>query len=791
MGFLNNLITPALKWYVNRQSKKSLPDYNKSFQVEGLHKKVEVIRDRWGVPHIHAENQEDLVFVQGFLHAQDRLWQMEMNRRIAAGRLCELYGPLALEADKVSRTLGFARLGKSDAEGYKGSKMGKLLQAYADGVNTFIQKHPKELPVEFKLLRIKPEPWTTTDSMSYGRFVSFRMSYGFMHEIERMRLIDQLGIEKAQELFPEYRTEHPEVLAAGIETYKILDGRLEAFQGPWLKPLGGSNNWSVAANLMENKSAVLCNDPHLALNMPNIWYENHLISPDLEVTGVSLLGTPLVLIGHNRKIAWGATLSFVDVQDTYIEKFTGENCNQYHHDGRILKATHLEERIKIKGKADHIEKVVLTHRGPVISDLVGCKDKKLSLQSAPLKDHEMMMGFYKLNLAENWNDFVEACSSIEAPSLNLNYADTSDNIGYYVTGKIPIRKRVQYDLPRPAWEGNYDWNGFIPFEDMPHAFNPIKGYLYTCNHKIVTEDYPYDLGEVFMNGYRAKRLEELFQTQKNYSLEDFKKWQMDFHSIPGTEFKNLVKELLVDAEISLAQDIKSSVETLANWDGDLTADSVGGCIFQVLKQELIDLIIGSELKQPYTNYFRGEGSNHPLLLDNEFWGHDSTTILRILKNPNQTAWLKKSPEETLIEAFQNVVKFLKKKLGGDEKNWKWGNLHQMTLLHVLGVREPLDKVFNVSGIKLGGDTDTLCQIGFQAGNHYDGSLVAASYRQVIDMGNFAKSYCISPVGQSGNLLSPHRTDQLENWRKGEFKPMIWTLEQQKEYGQYKCSFKPA
>jgi penicillin amidase len=790
MGLLNRLITPALKWYVKKQSKKSLPNYNQSFELSGLKKKVEVIRDRWAIPHIHAENQEDLVFVQGFLHAQDRLWQMEMNRRIAKGRLCELYGPLALEADKVSRTLGFARLGKADAERYKGSQMGKLLQAYADGVNTFIEQHPKQLPVEFKLLRISPEPWTPEDSMAYGRFVSFRMSYGFMHEIERMRLINELGVEKALELFPEYRPEHPEVLPTGIETYKVLDGRLKAFQGPWLKPLGGSNNWSVAPQLMEGGSASLCNDPHLAINMPNIWYENHLICPDLEVTGVSLLGTPLVLIGHNRKIAWGATLSFVDVQDTYIEKFTGENCNQYHHDGRILKATHLEEKIKIKGKPDHIEKVVMTHRGPVISDLVGYKDKKISLQSAPLKDNEMMMGFYKLNLAENWNDFVEACSMIEAPSLNLNYADTSDNIGYYVTGKIPIRKRVAHDLPRPAWEGDYDWTGFIPFEDMPHAFNPSKGYLYTCNHKIVTEDYPYDLGEVFMNGYRAKRLEDLFKAQKSYTLEDFKKWQMDFYSIPGTQFRDLLKETLVDTNLALPTEIQGAVEEFVHWDGYLTAESIGGCIFQVLKQELIELIIGAELGHPYTTYFRGEGSNQPLLLDNEFWGHDSTTLLRMLKNPEQSAWIKTTTAETLIEGMKNSVAFLKKKLGADLKNWQWGNLHQMTLLHVLGVREPLDQVFNVTGIKLGGDTDTLCQIGFQPGQHYDGTLVAASYRQVIDMGNFAKSYSISPVGQSGNLLSPHRTDQLKTWQNGEFKPMVWTLEQQKEYGKYKCSFKP-
>ena len=790
---LLNFLKPVLNWHIRNLSKKNLPNYDQSFKVDGLQGKVDISRDKWAVPHIHADSEYDLFFAQGFVHAQDRLWQMEMNRRVASGRLSELFGKIALDSDRISRTLGFRRLGEGDWNRYKDLPIAIVGQAYADGVNAFL-KQCKHLPPEFKLLGIKPEPWTAIDSLAYGRFICFRMSYGWAHELDRMRLAAEVGVEKAMELHPEYPHFNPAVLPFGIETFKIEDGRFEAFQGPYMKSVGGSNNWSVAAHLMENGSAVLCNDPHLALNMPNIWYENHLICPELEVTGVSLIGVPMVLIGHNRDIAWGATLSFIDMQDTYIEQFTDEDCNSYQFDGKTLPTQAIEEVIKIKKqKQAHTERVIYTHHGPIISDIVGKKDLKISLQSQCLKENnDMMLGFYGLNKAKGWDSFVESCAHIQAPSLNLAYADTQNNIGYYVTGEVPIRKKDEDLFPRKGWLRDYEWTGVVPFEEMPHALNPQRGYVFSCNNKVVNDEYPHDLGNVWMNGYRAGRLTQLFEKQKNYSLQDFEKWQMDLYCIPGNQFVTLFKKEIASTEglallEKLPQKVRKTIDYFVNWDCVLSKDSIGGCIYQVLKRSLIELIIGTELSKHHQSVFRGQGPNAPLLADNEFWGHDTTTLLRMLENPEQSNWLNSSAAEALLKAMEMTTTFLEKTLGDNPKLWRWGKLHKMCLLHVIGAQKPFDKIFNIDEIEMGGDSDTLCQVNFEPGGDYGGTLIAASYRQIIDMGDFTKAKCISPVGQSGNLLSPHRNDQLEMWLKGEFKPMIWTKAQITEYQKYSCS----
>lgn len=781
---LMTLLAPVLKWYIRGLSKKSLPDYNKNETIKGISGNVRILRDKWAVPHIEAENESDLFFAQGYVHAQERLWHMEMNRRISQGRLSEMFGKIALDTDRLLRTLGFNRLGKADWEKFKDSDMAKVAESYCAGINAWID-NCKNLPVEFKLLKIKPEKWKPSDCMAYGRFVSFRMSYGWVHELERLQLAQQVGVEKALELHPEYPSFNPAILHQGIETHRIADGRLEAFNGPFLPQMGGSNSWSVAPDKMKNASAVLCNDPHLAVNMPNIWFENHLICPEYEVTGVSLLGIPMVLIGHNRNIAWGATLSFIDMQDSYIEEFSDASCSQYKFGNELRDSRFIEETIHIKGsKTAHVEKVIYTHHGPVVSDLLGVKDKKISLQSGCLGENDMLSGFYHLNKAKGWNDFVKACAYINAPSLNLNYADTENNIGYYVTGKVPIRKKDQDLFPRKAASTEHEWNGFVPFEAMPHAFNPARGYVFTCNNKVVNDDYPYDLGNVWMNGYRASRLETLFKSKDQFSIDDFAAWQLDFLSLPGLQFAELFKKLTADQKLPDENLYKQTVDKFLNWDGNLSADSVGGCIYQVFKQSLIDFIMGEDLNKMRLQGFRGSGPKPPIIHDNEFWGHDTTTLLRILENPDKTKWLKLSPAETVIKAMSMTVEFLQHKFGNNIADWQWGKLHQMRLLHVLGAQKPLDKIFNKEQIAIGGDTDTLCQVAFQPGHHYEGTLTAASFRQIIDMGNFDNSRCSFPGGQSGNLVSPHRLDQFDSWMKGEFKPMIWSKEQREKFKKY-------
>lgn len=776
---LRTLLQPVFKWYIKRFSQKSLPNYDGELKLSGLVGPVEIIRDQWGVPHLYAQNQEDLFFAQGWVHAQDRLWQMELNRRVASGRIAEFAGEEALNSDRALRTLGMRRLAEKDAQRYAEHPVMRYAQRYAEGINAFVEQI-EQLPVEFKLLKLEFETWTVVDTLAIARLLGFQMSFGWLHEIERLRMVHLLGQEKAERLFPQYPAGNPSILPKGAETNRLLeDGRLEAFKGPYLRPIGGSNNWTVAEQKMEGYGPVLCNDPHLPLSMPNIWYENHLNCPDYENTGVSLAGAPFVIIGHNRRLAWGATLSFCDNQDTFIERFISDKCLQYRFDGRILKSERVEESIVVKKrKQPHVEHIIYTHHGPVISSILEDAPKeKLSLCSPALQeDNDMLLSFYELNVANDWDDFVAACRKMYSPSLSLVYADTSGNTGYYVTGMVPKRQSPKGLGPSEGWSGKHEWVGRVPFEEMPHAFNPKKGYLFTCNHRLVDDNYPHDLGHSWMNGYRAKRLEQLFQSKERYSVEDFKAWQLDKYCIPGKELADLMVEKL---SMPLAAKAQKGLDLLKNWDGFLDVSSVGGCVYQVVKQALLDLIFKENLSEQAATIVRGKGPKQLFMNVTEWFGHDSYTLLRLLREEDPL--LPEPAVDCLHKALERAVLFLEKELGRQSEKWQWGNLHKIRLQHAFHGQKSIRKWFDYGPYPVGGDTDTLCQTAFLPEQHYGGVLSAASYRQIVNLGNLNDSWSIMPPGQVANSESPYYSNQFEDWREGRFKPMLWGREQVKEH----------
>ena len=789
MSWLYELLSPILGWYTKRQSQKNLPNYDLGAKISALKVGVEVVRDKNGLPHIYAQNQEDLFLVQGFVHGQDRLWQMEIFRRIAKGRLSELFGKKTLAADRVLRTLGFYRLAATDAELYKNlpdknAPLFALLDNYAKGVNEAIAEQARKMPPEFKLTGCKPEPWTVLDSLAIARFLAFQMSFGWLHQIEKMALIQAVGAEKAAELMMEHPEGTPVVLPNGLEKYEWKDGRLSAFDDIFLRPMGGSNSWVIAANKMsDGQSAVLSNDPHLVLSNPNIWVENHLSCPNYECTGVSAAGMPFVIIGHNRKIAWGVTLSFVDVQDLFIERFITPEGKQYEFGDEIRRAQQIEEVIKVKGQREpHIEKVIYTHHGPVISDAMGDGKIKLALASPALQVNEMILGFYNINNAGNWNEFVAAAAQIQSPSLNVSYADTSDNIGYYCTGKVPIRKTNKNGLPVSGFDTLHEWTGFIPATEMPHAFNPACGYLFHCNNKITDEKYPHDLGNLFMNSARATRLKQLFESQSSYSMEDCRRWQNDIVSTAAQKWVALFVSLQNQLE-SKDKNVVAACKLVAEWNCELAADSPAAAIYHVVQQTLIEQILGADI----SSRLRGKAVGEGLFKHSEFWGHDTDTTYRVLTRA-KSAWRAESTLVVLERALVAACAWLKQELGESPTLWHWGKLHQITFEHVLGAQKPFDRWFNISNIAVGGDKDTLNQQSFMPNKAYGGTVCGASYRQIIDMGNFNNSFNIVPLGQSGNFSSPYYRNQLELWRNGKYKDFLWSREQILTQATHKANF---
>lgn len=733
----------------------------------GLKEPVKIIRDVHGVPHIYAQNMDDLAFAQGVAQAQDRLFQMELNRRLATGRLAELVGKDAVETDIAVRTFGFHRVALED-EKLLDDELREWLGSYLLGINTYIESKVQKLPVEFGMLRAKPEPWTLHQLLSFFRIMSWQMSVGWQGELAKAKLIEKVGPELAAEIDPRYPVGNPIGLPNGNEMHRLdVNGAFEAINGPYLIQTGGSNAWAVSGKLTETGKPFLCNDPHLPMMLPSIWHEVHLHAPDYEAAGVSIPCTPMILIGHNRHIAWGITLAYTDIQDIFVEEFTSETTYRFGDEEREAKVH--EEIIRVKG-ADAVSiKVYETHHGPVISDVVNFPDKRISFASSCLKPGELLRAWTSLNLAKGWDDFVDAMRKLTSPALNIVYADVEGNIGYWVSGEVPIRSKEKTMMPYNGASGKEEWNGVVPFEEMPHCLNPKSGRVISCNHKIVADDYPHFLGNTWMNGYRAKRVGQLLSDEKKYSLKEMGRFQMDFYSIPGKELQSHF-----DHTSGSNPSEQQMLDHLKSWNGYLTADSIGGCVYQVVRSELIRNLLEKSLGRKLMHEMTGAPFHELLSGITELYGHDTSMLLRLLNDKDSKLMKLAGGKNRLLEkSLRSSMIKMTNLLGKNMEDWQWGKLHQLLFEHPVGKKKPFDKVFNIGPIPIGGDTDTVHQTAFFRERGYDGSLVCPSYRQLIDLDDMRKSLNMMAPGNSGQVGSPFYNNLTENWLEGKFKKMSW------------------
>ncbi len=787
MSVLNNISGAVLKPVLKEISRTRLPKIDGKLSISGLKEDVEIIRDELGIAHIYANNINDLMFAQGYVHAQDRLFQMELNRKVARGTLSEIIGIKALDSDRIARTMGYERVAKLDWELFDESEQ-QIIIDYCHGINAYITSADFKLPIEFTLLKFKPEKWHPMDVASFSRLLISLLTWGWYDEIIRAKLIEAVGAAAAAELDNTYPKENPITLPKGIE-FNILDvsGKFQAMKGPYMPQISGSNAWTLSGNKTKTGKPFLCNDPHLTLKNPNIWYLNHLHCPDLHASGVTAPGLPMVQIGHNENIGWGITLSYTDIEDVFVEKFTDDTCTTYIHEGKLNDTTIIEEKIFVKGeKMPVIEKVYQTVHGTLISDVTGHSNMKLTLCSMAYQAGTSTKGWFLLNKAKNWNEFADAVKYITAPGLNIVYADKDNNIGYYNSGKVPIRDKASASVPQPGWTGEHDWKAFIPFDEMPHSLNPQNGYIVTANHKIEPDDFPHFLGDIYMNGYRANRLEKMIQRKEKLEPKDFTEMQMDFYCTPGklfaAHFKNLQME---NAEL------QQYVDMLLAWDGVLHPDKIEGSIYKVAKLMTVKKLYGSAIHDnKLIDELLGRGYHAIFGPVNSFLGHNTPTLLRILDDAD-SFWLKAAggKEKLLREGFKNAIDWLKLNYGVKTHKWKWGNLHAIVFPHALSVQPPLDKVFDVGPYPIGGDTDTPFQTFIMAAEGYGGELAAPSYRQIIDFSDFDKSTVIMPLGNSGNMASPYYKNQLRDWFEGKDYPMCWTRKKVEEHQKHKLLLK--
>ena len=770
-------------------TRRSLTQKSGDIHLQGLHEAVEVITDRYGVPHIYASNEDDLYFAQGYIHAQERLWQMEFNRRIASGRLSELFGPLTLELDRFCRRIGMHRAAAIDVEQLTEHDR-RVLDAYAQGVNGFIEQNSKKLPVEFTLLHFQPAPWKAADTLQWGKLQAWSLCGNWETELIRARLVAKLGAERASRLEAGYDPGHPLIVPPGAAYQGINLGLLEQYEQikmlSGLSALGGSNNWVVDGTLTASGAPILCNDPHLGQSVPSVWFECHLIAGDIDVVGASFPGSPGVIIGHNQHIAWGVTNAVSDVQDLYIEKFNPENPHQYEFMGTWEEVQVIREEILVKDQAmPVIEEVRVTRHGPIITHLPQVSQSQdktaelpLALRWTALDRGKIVAAVQNLNRATNWEEFRTALHDWDAPPQNFVYADTSGNIGYVMAGAIPIRAKGQALLPMPGWTGEYEWTGLIPFEGLPQTFNPEQHFLVTANNRVIDDTYPYYITHEWLNGYRAQRIRDLLTSKDKLTLDDMAEIQSDQYAIPATAIVPFILQLNADTPLK-----RAAHDILRAWNYVLEPDSIGASIYTTFLRKLESIALGAMIGDDETllSSYRGVGFSILSTL-NGYASRSKPLLIRLLQEQDDqwfaASTISNGPRSwsiALARAFDATIDELSTKLGSNILHWQYSAIHKMTYNHPLGMIKPLDAIFNRGPFPFGGDADTV-SMGNTSPQDPTNVIVVPSYRQIVDLGNLANSRSIHAPGQSGHPADKHYDDFIKLWQENKHHPMLFTRE---------------
>jgi penicillin amidase len=727
------------------------------------------------------------MFAQGYVHAQDRLWHMELARRAASGSLAEIFGPVALDADRLLRRVGLRRAAEAELA-QLAEAMRQNLDAYAAGVNAFIEGNRNRLPPEFLLLRFRPQPWTPVDGLTIGKFVGWSLSGNWDTEIVRSWIVERLGPEEAARMEPGYPVGAPLIVPPGAECRGLGAPLLEELRK--VQELvgvrgGGSNNWVVDGQKSVTGKPLLANDPHLPLQVPNIWYEVHLNGGGSNVIGASIPGVPGIIIGHNDRIAWGITNTMTDGDDLFVEQVNSANPGQYAYGGKWVEGDLVREEIRVRGRREPVvEEVLVTCHGPVIGPAIPGEERALALRTVVAEPSQHARAILLLNGAGNWEEFREALRQWPAPAQNFVYADVEGNIGYQMAGLVPLRAKGQGLVPSPGWTGEYDWKGFVPFDELPSVLNPPTHYVATANNKIVDDDYPYFLGAEYLDGYRVQRIVELLGAREKHSLEDFRSIQGDIYSIPGRE---LAQHLLGLQPAD--QDARRALNFLRVWDCQLSPDSVAATIVEAFFLQMLRNTVAAKLG-PLTEYFVGK-EVHPAVPDSSYFGRSASWLLGLMREAPADWFGGRGWPEVMEQSLEEAIAALRRQLGEDMSRWTWGRVHYAPFEHVLGRVRALRPMFNRGPVPVGGDMNTVAQASYIGSRPFAVHSYAVSYRQIIDLSDLNRSVAIMPGGQSGHPTSRHYSDMIEAWRRLEYHPLLFDRQEIERQAAGRLTLMPA
>ena len=716
-------------------------------RVPGLRQPVEILRDRWGVPHIYANNVDDLFFGQGYLTAKDRLFQIDLWRRTGTGRLAEVLGPAALDRDTLARAVRYRGPMEDEWQSY-GPETRRIVTAFVNGINAYIRSLGGKRPREFQVAGFDPGLWTPEDCLS--RIAGLLMTRNLVNEVRRATQVRELGLESVQRYFPPdppVRLEIPrgldlariessilQVYQQAISTVHISgDGDGGLMADAWTNLMEqGSNNWVMDGTMTATGKPILANDPHRPILLPSLRKTVHLVAPGWNVIGAGEPALPGIALGHNENIAFGFTIVGIDQCDLYVETLDPKNPDRYQYKGQWKTMEIEKQQVPVRGRSEPaVVELRHTVHGPVLyMDRQANRAYALRWVGTEPGTAGYLAGL-ALSRARNWQDFTASVGRYKVPSENIVYADTAGNIGWHATGLTPVRKNWSGLLPVPGASGEYEWSGFVPAKDLPHIYNPPAHYVATANHNILPPDYPNVLGYEWALPFRFQRIREMIAAGRKFGIGDFERMQHDVTSVPARRFQALLKGFKPQPGTSASK----AVEKVRAWDARMSADSAPAMIYAIWVTRLPLDVFGPKIGPQV----------------------DLRMLLRTLEAKPDAKALETSLSETL--------KILEARLGPDMDRWQWGAVHQIQFRH------PLDRPeFNRGPFARNGDGNTV--MAASGANFVQSN--GASYRQIMDLADWDRSVMTNVPGESGDPSSRHYADLIPAWLSGKYHPMPYT-----------------
>jgi len=771
-------------WIFHAMLSSSLPQYSGEISSYKINYNIEVFRDSFAVPYIIAQSDEDAAFALGYLHAQERLFSMDIIRKAGEGRLSEILGAKVIPFDKMFRTIGIKRNIEKNLNKYDPTVM-KILQSYSNGVNEFIKQQKGNYAIEFDVLGYQPEQWQPIHSLIVIKMMAWELNISWWADLSFAELIQKLGKEKVLEILPDYPENAPTIITDNFKYLPAINSTLAETDKAFRKMIGwtgthiGSNSWVVNANKSVSGKPIIANDPHLAFSAPGKWFAAVIKSKNWDASGVTLPGVPGIVIGKGENISWVLTNVMNDDADFYVEKLDSTK-SKYFIDGKWQDLKLIKDTIKVKDGKDQLIIIKETHRGPIISNIhpyhfIYNKD---DINIPPISMHwsgndfsDEMLAFYKINKAKNWDEFRDGVKYFGIPGQNFVYADAQGNIGYIMGARIPIRKSDNPTLVFDGTTSENDWKGFVPTNQIPVILNPTENFIASANNKTL-KNFKYYISNLWEPSSRIDRIRELLTSKQKLSANDFKKYQMDFVSPYA---KTLTSYLLNSFEGIKIKDknLNESLELLRKWDFELNKYSQTPAIYAVFLNYLLKNIYYDEMGDDLYNRF--------VFLANVPY----RSLLQILEKP-ESSWFdnintpsRETRDEIIRKSLSDGLSYLEKNYGKDLTNWQWGKIHTVTFKHAFsGNFSLLDKYIDIGPFEIGGDGTTINNSEYSFAKSIEGyallrhnefdNILGPSMRFIYDFEKPDEFSLVLTTGQSGNVMSENYKDQTPLWLKGKY-----------------------